>query len=261
MFETVKIERFDLRKNETKSLDDKVVTEVPLTIRLNNQELGTLLCSPDKLKELVVGYLLVEGFIEQTADLEDILIDNKAFTAKVKAKKEISLKQVQKNRVVTSGCGRNISFYNFEDFKNCPSVESDLCVTGKVILALMLEFQKKSQVFQETGGVHSAALCQKDQIVSFAEDIGRHNAVDKIVGELLLKGATTEDKFILLSGRISSEMLLKTARIGIPIIVSRSAPTDMAVRLAKQLKITLVGFARGMRMNIYSEKGRVLCQK
>jgi len=100
--------------------------------------------------------------------------------------------------------------------------------------------------------VHSAALCQEDKIVAFAEDIGRHNAVDKIVGEVILKGEETKDKFLLLFGRVSSEILIKAARLGVPLIVSRSAPTNMAIKLAKQLNITLAGFARGERLNLYT---------
>src|SRR3989339_261982 len=251
MFEETEIIRFSLKEGAA-GFKDKIVREVPFTIKVNNEEVSTLLASPSDLKELAVGYLFVEGFIESQSDITDIVVNERSFFAGVGTKNKITPEQLQKNRVITSGCGRNISFYNAEDFKNVLPVDSDFKAEAKTILGLTAEFQKKSETFRETGGVHSAALCEGDRIISFAEDIGRHNAVDKIVGGLILKKIDPKNKFLLLSGRISSEMLLKAARIGIPIIVSRSAPTDMAVRLAKRLKITLVGFARGSKMNIYS---------
>lgn len=260
MFEEIEIKRISLKEG-TISLKDKVAREVPFTVKLNNAQIATLLASPSKLKELAVGYLYVEGFISSLSDIRSIIVDGKTFTAVFETKNKISADELQKKRVITSGCGRNISFYNFEDFKNCPSVKSDFRVEAECVLSLMKEFQTRSEIFKETGGVHSAALCDGDKIIDFAEDIGRHNAVDKIIGGMVLRGDSAGDKFLLLSGRISSEMLLKTVRIGIPIIISRSAPTDMAVRLAKQLKVSLAGFARGSRMNIYSEERRISCQK
>ncbi|OGC22334.1 formate dehydrogenase family accessory protein FdhD [candidate division WOR-1 bacterium RIFOXYB2_FULL_42_35] len=260
MFEELEIKRVSLEAGIL-VLKDKVVREVPFTIIVNGEQLATLLASPLQLKELAVGYLYVEGFIPSADEISSLIIDQNTFIAKLEIKKQLSIAELSKKRVITSGCGRNISFYNFEDFKSCVPVQSPLKIEAKIILDLIAEFQKKSTIFKETGGVHSAAVCQAGAIISFAEDLGRHNAVDKVIGGLVLAGQTAEDKFLLLSGRISSEMLLKAARIGMPIIVSRSAPTDMAIRLAKQFKITLVGFARGQRMNIYSEEGRILCQK
>ncbi len=256
MFEETEIERISLKEG-TSHIKDKVVREIPFTLKVNDIEIATLLASPSQLLELAVGYLFVEGFILSKSDIKDIVVNDKALFARVETKNKITEEEIKKNRVITSGCGRNISFYNVEDFKNCPPIQSDLIIEASHAMALMKEFQNKSEIFKTTGGVHSAALCEKDKIVALAEDIGRHNAVDKIVGGLILKGEDPKNKFLLLSGRISSEMLLKAARIGIPIIISRSAPTDMAVRLAKQLKITLVGFARGSRMNVYSEGERI----
>ena len=256
MYKEIKIKRIDLRTG-SEELEDKVVIETPLTIVLNNHELFTLLCSPDKLKELAVGHLVSESFISSKDDIKTIDLNEKTTVVRVETNKPIPKEELDKKRIITSGCGRGQTFYNYRDFsgckpiKNSPDAESIGSIVG-IILKLMEEFQKKSVVFQKTGGVHSAALCQNDKIIAFAEDIGRHNAVDKIVGEVVLKGEETKDKFLLLSGRISSEILIKAARLGVPLIVSRSAPTDMAVKLAKELNITLVGFARGHRLNKYT---------
>jgi FdhD protein len=119
------------------------------------------------------------------------------------------------------------------------------------------EFQHRSQIYRTTGGVHSAVLCDTGNIIVFSEDIGRHNAVDKIFGECILNGITTDDRIIITSGRVSSEIVLKIARRNVPIIVSKSAPTDLGVRLADNLGVTLVGFVRGRRMNVYTHAGRI----
>ena len=251
MFEKIKITKIYLRQGSEELLD-KVVIEIPLTIILNNQELSTLLCSPDKLKELAIGYLVSESFISSKADIKSVDLNEKTTVARIETNQPLSKEELNKKRIITSGCGRGQTFYNYQDFSGCRPVEAKLNIEPEVILNLMAEFQKKSVVFRETGGVHSAALCQGDKIMAFAEDIGRHNAVDKIIGEVFLKGEETKDKFLLLSGRVSSEILIKAARLGVPLIVSRSAPTNMAIKLAKQLNITLAGFARGERLNLYT---------
>jgi len=250
LFEKIKITKIYLRQGSEELLD-KVVIEIPLTIILNNQELSTLLCSPDKLKELAIGYLVSESFISSKADIKSVDLNEKTTVARIETNQPLSKEELNKKRIITSGCGRGQTFYNYQDFSGCRPVEAKLNIEPEVILNLMAEFQKKSVVFRETGGVHSAALCQGDKIMAFAEDIGRHNAVDKIIGEVFLKGEETKDKFLLLSGRVSSEILIKAARLGVPLIVSRSAPTNMAIKLAKQLNITLMGFARGKRFNQY----------
>jgi FdhD protein len=125
----------------------------------------------------------------------------------------------------------------------------------------MRDFQDRSEVFKNTGGVHAAALSSADGIELFSEDIGRHNAVDKVFGRCLLENIETKDKLLLVTGRISSEILLKVARRGIPALVSKSAPTDSGVKLAEKLGITLIGFVRGHRMNVYAHAERVLADE
>ena len=125
------------------------------------------------------------------------------------------------------------------------------------VVNLMREFQRSSYLFKRTGGVHSAALCRREEIEIFAEDIGRHNAIDKVFGESLLKDIQTEDKVALTSGRISSEIVIKVLRRGVPILISLGAPTDLAVSLAEKMRITVIGFARGRRMNVYTHGFRI----
>ena len=136
--------------------------------------------------------------------------------------------------------------------------ESQIRVRSQEIFDLVKGFQHHSLIFKTTGGVHSAALCDNRNILLFADDIGRHNAVDKIFGEALLKDIPTDDRIILTSGRIPSEILLKVAKRRIPIIISVSAPTNLGVKLAADLGITLIGFVRGKRMNVYTNDWRIL---
>jgi len=126
------------------------------------------------------------------------------------------------------------------------------------VFTLVSDFQHRSQVYRATGGVHSAALCDTKSILVFSEDIGRHNAIDKIFGECILKDIPTDDRMIITSGRISSEILLKVAKRNIPIIISKSAPTDLGVKLASNLGVTLLGFVRGKKINAYTNNWRIV---
>jgi hypothetical protein len=141
------------------------------------------------------------------------------------------------------------------------SVATGLRVSAGHICMLMEEFRRHSQLHRQTGGVHAAALADREKLLVFREDIGRHNAVDKVIGALLRQGDKYSDKLLLTSGRLSSEILHKTAACAVPIVVSRSAPTDRSVALARDRNITLIGFARGRRMNIYSGEGRILVRR
>ena len=136
-------------------------------------------------------------------------------------------------------------------------IESRFTISSQSILSLMQEFQRRSTLFMETGAVHSAALSNGRDILIFREDIGRHSAVDKIIGRALVEGIDMRDKIILSSGRISSEILLKAQKCAVPVVISRGAPTNQAVKLARDLNITVVGFARGDRVNVYSANERI----
>ncbi|UCG67659.1 MAG: formate dehydrogenase accessory sulfurtransferase FdhD [Deltaproteobacteria bacterium] len=243
-------------KNDT---EDLVTRELPLTIILNNQELVTLLCSPTDLKYLAIGFLSSEGLVKSKDEIKKITIDDQRGVVRVETEedKDFASELVFK-RFITSGCGRGASFYSAADVQGQRKIESQMRISAPEILALVKELQNRSKVYRTTGGVHSAGLCDSTSILVFAEDIGRHNAIDKIFGQSLLEGIPTEDRAIITSGRISSEILLKVAKRNIPVIMSRSAPTDLGVRLADELGITLIGFVRGKRMNVYSHEWRIV---
>ncbi len=238
--------------------EDTVAKEAPLTIILNNQELVTLLCSPSALEELAIGFLFSEGLLKNKEEIRKVVTDNERGVVRVETKedKEVSSELLFK-RFITSGCGRGASFYSASDIQDQAKVESQLVTAPRKVFTLVKDFQHRSQIYRTTGGVHSAALCNGEGILVFAEDIGRHNAVDKIFGQCILKEIPTDDRIIITSGRISSEIVLKVARRNIPLIISKSAPTSLGVSLAGDLGVTLIGFTRGKRMNVYTNEWRV----
>jgi FdhD protein len=238
--------------------DDLVAVESPLTIILDNQELVTVLCSPVNLKYLAVGFLFSEGLLKDKNDIKKVVIDERKGVAWVETNGNTEINaEVMHKRLITSGCGRGAAFYSFADAQSSAQVESGVKINSSETCALVNEFQHRSEVHKATHGVHSAALCDTQNMLLFSDDIGRHNAVDKIFGECILEGIQTNDRMIIVSARISSEMLLKVARKNIPVVVSIAAPTSMGVKLANDLGITLIGLVRGKRMNVYSGAWRV----
>ena len=239
-------------------LEDAVARELPVTIQLNEKELVTMLCSPSDLDSLAVGFLFSEGLIKSRDEIRRVLVDDRRGLVRVRTTNNVEVdSELLFKRVITSGCGRGVTFYNAADAKGLEKVESNFTITAREAMDLVHEFQHRSPVYLKTGGIHSAALCNNREILVFAEDIGRHNAIDKILGRCIMEGITTEDRMIVSSGRISSEMLLKVAKKKVPMISSISAPTDVAVKLADELGITLIGFVRGKRMNVYTSTWRV----
>lgn len=233
-----------------------VAEEKPFTIYLNDKEIVTLLCTPQHLDELAVGFLSSEGFLRMD-DLEDLQIDMKQGIGWVRSSKtRMIAERTFMKRYLTTGCGRGSSFYSLAD-THCKPVHSRLRVPVQDVRQAIRYVQKSSQLYRMTHGVHSAALCSGSTIEVFREDVGRHNAIDKIVGRCVLEGIHMEDKFLVTTGRISSEILTKACKMGVAILVSRSAPTALAIEMAQQMNITLVGFARGGGITIFTGSERI----
>ena len=248
--ETAKLPVLRVAEHEKCETEDIVVKEFSFTIVINGQELITLLCSPTKLDYLAVGFLLSQGLIEKKDDIRKIVVNEHDGIAQIELGRTID---VSGKPVLASGGGRSFDLFDVK------RVSTDLKARIHVsqIFSLVEHFVQHSKVFKVTGGVHSAALCNTNGILVFSEDIGRHNAIDKIFGECLLKDITLSNCFIITSGRVSSEIVLKVARRDIPLLVSKSAPTDVGIKLAKDLGVTLIGFARDKRMNIYANDWRI----
>ena len=239
------------------NMQDAIVRENPVTIFLNDFELVTLMCSPTHLDELAAGFLFTEGVISGRQDVKSVTVDeDEGVVWIVTNGRRKSIRDLLSRRLITTGCGRGLSFHDSSEGKEL-RVRSRLKVSPEQLMVLMKDFQTRSDLYRLTGGVHSAAICDRTRVLALREDIGRHSAVDKVLGHCVLNGLSTDDTILVSSGRISSEMVVKAARANIPMIASRSAPTHLGVILAKEFGITLAGFVRGSRMNIYSSRSRV----
>ncbi len=246
------------RDGEWVAQEDQIIREVPVTIYVNGQELVTMLATPRELDELALGYLYAEGFLAGTHQMERVVVDPEKNLVQVSLRTDIDRGlKLYGRRMLTSGCGRGSVFYQSQDALEVRAISSSFSVSPERVTGLVRQLQDSSLLFRQTGGVHGAALADKEEIILFREDIGRHNAVDKIAGRCLLDGLERGDKLLLTSGRVSSEIVLKAAKLGVPLLVSPSAPTELAVQMARRLQLTLVGFARGKRFNVYSGAWRL----
>lgn len=252
-----------LEGQEKSIADELLVCEYPLTIFLNGKKIATLLCSPENLKPLVIGFLRTEQLIENIDDVIYFNLNEEKGVAEVETKNnDIEAKKFQSKKLSMqndqSCCKDNIE--EFLDSMNCEPVNGDITLTVDKVYEFMEKNLSSSEIFKKTGGVHSIALCDTEKVIAICEDVARHNAMDKVIGSALINNIFLKDKIMILSGRVSLEMILKSAKLQIPIIISKSAPTSLSVSLAKKLNITLIGFVRGDRMNIYTNQNRI-CMK
>lgn len=244
--------------NNVEGVIDEVASELPIRLVLNNEPLVTLLCTPAELEELAVGFLLSEGILRDKTSIKKLAVDEKDTTVRIEL---IDLppdfSKMFEKRTISSGCGKGITFTAYRMYADQRMYVQDRLISLTDIKRLLNEFRNISKLYLETGGVHSAALSDGKDILFFSEDIGRHNAVDKLVGKAFLKSISVENKVLLTSGRVTSEIVTKAGRNRFPILISRAAPSCMAVSYAEDMGITLIGFARGDRMNIYTWPNRI----
>lgn len=244
-------------KGEAVGQKDWVPVESSLNIYLCGTRLITVQATPDKMEELAVGFLLTEGLLKDISEYRSSSVDHKEATVRVEVsnESEVLSRLVERGEVVrTSGCGRGTSFAEYDKIR---PVESEMRISPEVITRMAGRMLSSARLHRRCGGVHCSALVKKAEIVSMSEDIGRHNTVDKVVGECAMKGVDMSDSFLLTTGRASSEMVAKCARPGIAMIASISSPTDMAVEVAHALGVTVIGYVRGSRLTVYSHNERV----
>lgn len=245
-------------RGEMRETNAMIVNEVPLTLYLNDAELATLVCSPENYRELAVGFLATEGLITSCSEIREISCREDEGLLWIQTHSPVPQAENFLRRQIASCCGKGRALLYFvNDARQIQPVKSEALFAAAAMAKLMSALDENSATFRVTGGVHSAGLGSGGDITVMYEDIGRHNAVDKVLGYTLLNRLDTGDKCLLLTGRVSSEILIKAARLGIPLVLSRSAPTMLAVELADELGITLVGFARGRSFSIYSHNERI----
>lgn len=225
-----------------------VIEEALVSIYVNGQELATIMCSPIEQEMLALGFLYNEGVIDA---LEEVAL--------VRANVARSVVDIFLNRsdfepprrmVLTSGCGGGVTLQHLTEAH--PPLQTDFATTPQIILERMRDLQGAARLYSQVRGVHTAVLANRDRLLVSAEDVGRHNAVDKIAGKALQAGIDTTDGIVLTSGRISSEMLGKARRMGVPLVVSRTSPTSISIRLAQAWNICVVGYVRQGSMRVYT---------
>lgn len=251
--ESIKFERYTTQGRE--EIEGPLPEESPLRIHVDRQEWVTLYCTPVHLNYLVVGFVFLSGLIDTLSDLKLVKVCADDTVAEVSLVRPEPLQSLlQKTGELTSGCGAGISFSRPE---NLTKVSSQETASPAEILAAMSNLHAGAHLYRATGGLHACGLWHGGQMIASGEDIGRHNAVDKVAGECLVKDIPTAGAWLLTTGRLSSEMVLKAARLGTPFVISRTSPTTLAARLAEDLGITLVGYVRGGRLNVYTNCWRV----
>lgn len=253
----VEIVKVDVSAKKAQKVRDYVAEEKPLYIFINRTHYATIYCSPTNLKELAVGHLLTEGFINSIEEIESIDFKEEDIChVKLKPNKNIEKRlkfSLQFSRIILSACGGP-----HQPSKKLPKIKSNLKIKAETILECVRNLNFTAETFRKTGGVHAAAIYKKDgNLVTFAEDVGRHNAVDKAIGSAALNKTDLSKCFLALSGRLTGDIVFKAVKMGLPIVASLAAAIDSGIEIAKEADLTLIGFVRGKRMNIYNSEERV----
>lgn len=237
--------------------EDVVIKEERISLYLNGTKLMSMMSLPSDQDAHAVGFLMSEGVIEKIEDLKSVQISSDGSSVYVEALiNHENITNLFKEKTLTSGCCVGVTG-NLEGNVLRKFIATPMQISLERIWEGMEEFEMSSHLFHETGCVHKASLLLEDGSKITAEDIGRHNAIDKVMGKARLGRIDTEKAVLVVSGRLSMEMVVKVVMHNIPMIVSRAAATFLGIKTAQELGVTLVGFARGEKMNIYTHSGRV----
>ncbi|MEZ9438729.1 formate dehydrogenase accessory sulfurtransferase FdhD [Vibrio atlanticus] len=247
--QTIEVEVFD---EYGEKLTKQIACERPLTVMLNWKEIVTLMTLGSRPESLVLGYLKNQSFLSDPEAVESIIIDWETSSAAVITNEDTSqLEQALKKKTVTSGCGQGTMFGNvmkqLEDYQ-VPQTK----IKQSEIYTALEALTHYNDTYKKAGAVHGCAVCKDDKVLSFVEDVGRHNAVDTLAGEMWLNKESGEDKIFYTTGRLTSEMIIKVAQMGIPVLLSRSGVTQMGLELAQQFGITTIARAKGLRFQVFT---------
>ncbi|MDM7988117.1 MAG: formate dehydrogenase accessory sulfurtransferase FdhD [Smithella sp.] len=235
-----------------------VIGEISLKIYINGTEYASLLCLNQLTEELALGFLYSEGVIDTIEDVASISYNERLFAVMINLTEGKSVEKCESLRSVTSGCGKCFTYINPLKHDKFIILSDDKKYSLDNIMQSMKDFEKRSDLYQNVGGVHSV-LFQHDEFSVFNEDIGRHNCFDKILGVLLKnqKMNLVENAVLFVSGRVSSEIITKVIRMGVPVLVSRATPTAAAVNLAREYHVTLLGYVRKDSGFVYAGENRL----
>ncbi|WP_299018627.1 formate dehydrogenase accessory sulfurtransferase FdhD [uncultured Photobacterium sp.] len=233
-------------------MEKEIACEHPLTVYLNWIEVVTLMTLGERPAALVLGYLKNQGFIEDLDAIESLIIDWDTNSAAVITRESTDgLEKKLGKKTVTSGCGQGTMYGNV--MKKLEGVTlPQPRIAQSNLYGLLEALTHHNATYKAAGAIHGCAVCKGTEILSFVEDVGRHNAVDTLAGEMWLQDETGEDKIFYTTGRLTSEMVIKVAQMGIPVLLSRSGATQMGYELAQQLGITMIARAKGHRFQVYN---------
>ncbi|TFF89804.1 MAG: formate dehydrogenase accessory sulfurtransferase FdhD [Promethearchaeota archaeon] len=263
-----KVEITRIHKNNRERINDIIVIETPIDLILNGKPLVNIICLAKDLKYLGIGFLYSVGIINSIQDIEEISLDEIGNKINISLKTDFDLneslfQESPLSRVIDTSCGISSPWRkiikNALDTQNLQNQNNEsFHIKGEIISKAVLNMQKSTSLFKETGGVHGAAIFNpKGEMIAIAEDIGRHNAIDKIIGYALSKNVDMTKTFLTTTGRLTGDSVLKAIRANIPIFASISAAIESGVRLAFGYGLTLIGFVRGKKMNIYTHPYRI----
>jgi FdhD protein len=249
---SIHYEQYEYKK--WKSYDAETIVESPVSLTVNGEVWLSFMCTPVNLEALAVGFLYNEGIIEKMSEVEDVRVcehgDNIDVWLNHKAKQPTSWRR-------TSGCTGGVTAVDLLAKSNVSLHGTNPNVQPEVIGRLVEMLFEAQSLYRKTGGVHTSALSDGEKILLSAEDIGRHNTLDKISGLCLMNGIWPKVRILITTGRISSEMLQKAAQLNVPILISRTSPSSLSIEMAERYGITLIGYARTHRFNVYSNTQRV----
>jgi FdhD protein len=257
---TCKAQILKLKGSQRQSVEDTLIQESRLDIWLNGKKLVGVVSTPMELEALTVGYLISEHIITQRDDISAMRLseDGMRIDVEVEQVNLESLKRLTSEAVMISGCGKgqtaNIDPYLIQKVIN----QSTYSIPASTITDAMEGFMEHCKLYEQTGAVHTAQLIFEDGTYLVAEDLAQHNTIDKVMGKAAMAGREISRSLLLLSGRLSSEMVAKSVMHGVPIVASRTAATCLGVKIAEKFGVTLAGFVRGDRMNLYTVPERIL---
>ncbi len=230
-----------------KAVKLRVITEKPLTLFLNSQEVVTMMTIGDHPEYLAVGYLINQNMLKNAGEVSAIDYDDDLGVIVVRTRTETDFEEKMKKKVRTSGCAQGTIFGDVVDAFEEVKLSSAVHLKTSWLYALTKKINTMPSLYLEVGAIHGCVLCKEDEPLAYMEDVGRHNAVDKVAGWMAMNNVSADDKIFYTTGRLTSEMVIKTVMMGIPILVSRSGFTAWGVELAQKSGLTLIGRARGKR--------------
>ncbi len=249
-----KILKIDFRGCKKAEKEDFIAVDKPINIFVNGNYFVTLMASPRNIRELAIGHLLEQGIISMLEDIEHVSIRGK--NVNLRTKSEIQLEATKFPKVIPTACGASEDI--IELLGKSGALKLKVKFSAENIWGAFKSLHSASRIFKKSGGTHAAALFTWDGKLKFCiEDVGRHNAVDKVIGRGLIEGVNFTRSFMISTGRLSADMVIKCARAGIPLVASKAAPLESGVLAAEMSGLTLVGFVRGRRMNVYTRPERV----